>query len=115
VQKINTAPIPVAQKTQQALSVLEVILGQEHCHMLGVTKEDWLTNEAIRKTLKVNSLNDTITECRDSWFNCHTNGSQSFTMIYAIIQTYQKEKCRLPKEEMDKSDLRSHNGQKPNA
>jgi hypothetical protein len=35
-----------------------------------VTRQDRLTNEAIRKkTLNVNSLNDTISKYRDSWFN----------------------------------------------
>jgi hypothetical protein len=36
---------------------------------LGVTRQDRLTNEAIRKTLKVNSLNDTISKYKDNWFN----------------------------------------------
>jgi hypothetical protein len=40
-----------------------------------------------------------------------TNGST----IHAVIQTYRKEKSRPPKEEMDKSSLRSRNGQKSNA
>jgi hypothetical protein len=38
---------------------------------LGVTGQDRLTNEAIRKTLQINSLNDTISKYRDSWLN-HT-------------------------------------------
>jgi hypothetical protein len=37
--------------------------------MMGVTRQDRLTNEAIRKTLNVNSLNDTISTYRDNWFN----------------------------------------------
>jgi hypothetical protein len=41
------------------------------------------------------------------------NGSQSFSTIYALIQTYKKEKYRPPKEKMGKSDLRSPNGPKP--
>jgi hypothetical protein len=41
------------------------------------------------------------------------NGSKSFSMIHAIIQTFHK--SRLHEEEMDKSNLRSRNGQKSNA
>jgi hypothetical protein len=37
--------------------------------MFGVTRQDSVTNEAIRKTLKVNSLNDTVSKYRDIWFN----------------------------------------------
>jgi hypothetical protein len=37
--------------------------------MMGVTRQDTLTNEAVRKTLNVNSLNDTISKYRDNWFN----------------------------------------------
>jgi hypothetical protein len=37
--------------------------------MLGVTRQDKLTNEAIRKTLKVDNLNDTIGKYRDNWFS----------------------------------------------
>jgi hypothetical protein len=40
---------------------------------------------------------------------------KSFSTIHAVIQTYRKEKSRPPKEEMDKSNLRSSNGQKSNA
>jgi hypothetical protein len=36
---------------------------------MGVTRQDTLSNEAIRKTLNVNSLNDTIGKYRDNWFN----------------------------------------------
>jgi len=36
---------------------------------LVVTKQDMWTNEAIRKTLKVNSLDCTISKYRDNWFN----------------------------------------------
>jgi hypothetical protein len=36
---------------------------------VGVTRQDRITNEAIRKTLKVNNLNDTISKYRDNWFN----------------------------------------------
>jgi hypothetical protein len=36
---------------------------------LGVTRQERLTNEAVRKILKVNSLNDTFSKYRDSWFN----------------------------------------------
>jgi hypothetical protein len=36
---------------------------------MGVIRQDRLTNEAIRKTLSVNSLNDTISKYRDNWFN----------------------------------------------
>jgi hypothetical protein len=37
---------------------------------MGVTREDRLTNEAIRKkTLNMNSLNGTISKYIDSWFN----------------------------------------------
>jgi hypothetical protein len=36
---------------------------------IGVTRQDRLTNEAIRKTLSVNSLNDTSNKYRDNWFN----------------------------------------------
>jgi hypothetical protein len=36
---------------------------------MGVTRQDRLTNEAIRKTLNVNSLYDTISKYRHSWFN----------------------------------------------
>jgi hypothetical protein len=36
---------------------------------MGVTRQDRLTNEAIRKTLNVNSFNDTISKYRDNWFN----------------------------------------------
>jgi hypothetical protein len=37
---------------------------------MGVIRHDRLTNEAIRKTLNVNSLNDTISKYRDKFFNC---------------------------------------------
>jgi len=33
---------------------------------LGVTSQDRLTNEAIRKTLKMDSLNDTISKYTDN-------------------------------------------------
>jgi hypothetical protein len=36
---------------------------------LYVTRQDKLINEAIRKTLKVDSLNDTISKYRENWFN----------------------------------------------
>jgi hypothetical protein len=36
---------------------------------MGVTRQDRLTGEAIRKTLNVNSLNDTTGKYRDNWFN----------------------------------------------
>jgi hypothetical protein len=36
---------------------------------MGVTRQDRLTNEAIGKTLNVNSLNDTVSKYRDNWFN----------------------------------------------
>jgi hypothetical protein len=36
---------------------------------MGVTTQDRLTNESIRKTLNANSLYDTISKYRDSWFN----------------------------------------------
>jgi hypothetical protein len=36
---------------------------------LGLTTQDRLTNKAIRKILKVNRLNDTISTYRGSWFN----------------------------------------------
>jgi hypothetical protein len=36
---------------------------------MGVTRQDSLANEAIRKTLNVNSLSDTISKYRDKWFN----------------------------------------------
>jgi hypothetical protein len=36
---------------------------------MGVTKQHRLINEAIRKTLNVNSLSDTISKYRDNWFN----------------------------------------------
>jgi hypothetical protein len=37
---------------------------------MGVTKQDRLPNEAIRKkTLNMYSLNDTISKYRDNWFN----------------------------------------------
>jgi subtilisin-like proprotein convertase family protein len=35
---------------------------------LGVTIQDRVTNEASRKTLKVNNLNDNISKYRDNWF-----------------------------------------------
>jgi hypothetical protein len=41
---------------------------------LGATSQDRLTNEAIRKTLKVDNLNDTISKYRDkehSRFSCY--------------------------------------------
>jgi hypothetical protein len=37
--------------------------------MMAVARQDRLTNEAIRKPLNVNSLNDTISKYRDNWFN----------------------------------------------
>jgi hypothetical protein len=37
---------------------------------LEVTRKDRLTNEAVRKTLKVNSLSDTVSKY--SWFNYNT-------------------------------------------
>jgi hypothetical protein len=36
---------------------------------MGVTRQDRLTNEAIRETLNVNSLNDPISKYGDNWFN----------------------------------------------
>jgi hypothetical protein len=39
----------------------------------------------------------------------HTNGPQSFYTLYANIQRCGKKKSRPPKEEMNKSDLRSRN------
>jgi hypothetical protein len=42
---------------------------------LGVTRQDRLTNEAIMKTLKVNSLNDAISKYRTNWFNSILKGS----------------------------------------
>jgi hypothetical protein len=36
---------------------------------MGVTRQDRLTTEAIRKTLNVNSLNDTVSKYRHNWFN----------------------------------------------
>jgi hypothetical protein len=33
---------------------------------MGVTRQDRLNNEAIRKTLNMNSLNDTISKYRDN-------------------------------------------------
>jgi hypothetical protein len=36
---------------------------------MGVTRQDRITTEAIRNTLNVNSLNDTISKYRDNWFN----------------------------------------------
>jgi hypothetical protein len=36
---------------------------------MGVTTQDRLTNETIKKTINVNSLNDTISKYRDNWFN----------------------------------------------
>jgi uncharacterized GH25 family protein len=43
----------------------------------GVTRQDRLTNEAIRKTLKVDNLNDTISKYRDNWFNHFTHMDHS--------------------------------------
>jgi hypothetical protein len=37
--------------------------------MVGVTRQDMLANEAVRKTLNVNSLNDTVSKYRGNWFN----------------------------------------------
>jgi hypothetical protein len=45
--------------------------------MLGVTKQDRLANEAIRKTLKVGDLNNTISIYIDNWFNHLTHMDQS--------------------------------------
>jgi hypothetical protein len=73
---------------------------------LGVTSQDRLTNEAIRKALKVNSFNDTVSKYRDSWLNHITQMHYSHFLQYKHIR---KEKCRPPKEEMDKSHLRSRN------
>jgi hypothetical protein len=39
---------------------------------LGVTRQDKLTTEAIRKTVKANSLNGTISKYRGRWFNRFT-------------------------------------------
>jgi hypothetical protein len=36
--------------------------------MLGVTRQNRLTNEAARKTLKMNNLNDTISKYRGNYF-----------------------------------------------
>lgn len=36
---------------------------------MGVTRQDSLTDEEIRTTLQVNSLNDTICKYRGGWFN----------------------------------------------
>jgi hypothetical protein len=44
---------------------------------LGVTRQDRLTNEAIRKTLKVDNLNDTISKHRHNWFNHPTHMDDS--------------------------------------
>jgi hypothetical protein len=37
--------------------------------MLETTRQDKSTNDAIMKTFKVNSLNDTISKYTDNWFN----------------------------------------------
>jgi hypothetical protein len=77
---------------------------------LGVTSQDRLTNEAIRKALKVNSFNDTVSKYRDSWLNHITQMDYSDFLQYMLSYKHtRKEKCRPPKEEMDKSHLRSRN------
>jgi hypothetical protein len=80
----------------------------------GVTKQDRLTNEAIRKTLSVNRLNDTISKYRET-IGLTTSDEWTLSTIHAVIQTYRKEKSRPPKKEMDKSSLNSRNGQKSDA
>jgi hypothetical protein len=42
---------------------------------LGVAIQNTLTKKDIRKTLKVNSLNETISKYRDNWFNHITHSS----------------------------------------
>jgi hypothetical protein len=39
----------------------------------GVTRQDRLTNEAIRKALEGDNLNDTISKYIDNWFNHFTH------------------------------------------
>jgi hypothetical protein len=51
---------------------------------LGVTRPDRLTNEAIRKTLKVDNLNDTINKYRDNWFNHFTHMDHSCFPHYML-------------------------------
>jgi hypothetical protein len=47
---------------------------------MGVTRQDRLTNEAIRKTLNVNSLNHTNSKYRDNWFL--TTSDQWNTVVF---------------------------------
>jgi hypothetical protein len=51
---------------------------------LGVTRQDRLTNEAIRKTLKVDNLNDTISKYTDNWFNHLTHMNHSCFPCYML-------------------------------
>jgi hypothetical protein len=80
--------------------------------VLGATSYVMLTDKSVKKTLKVNSFSDAISKYRDSWCNHITRMVHScFFAIYAIIQTYRKEKSRSTRKETDKLDLRNRNGE----
>jgi hypothetical protein len=61
---------------------------------LGVTRQKRLTNEAIRKTLKVDNFNDTISKYRDNWFNHLTHMDHSHFPSY-MLQYKPNEKTSL--------------------
>jgi len=51
---------------------------------LGVTRQDKLTNEVIRRTLKVDILNDTISRYRCNWFNYLARMDCSSSPLYML-------------------------------
>jgi hypothetical protein len=55
----------LTQKDKNSIQTAEMIFLRS---TMGVTRQNRLTNEADRKTLNVNRLNDTISKYRDNWF-----------------------------------------------
>jgi hypothetical protein len=84
---------------------------------LEVTRHDRLSNEAIWKTLKLNSLNNTTIKYRHNWLNHITRMDHSRLLRYKLPHepSGKRHEYLQPKKEMDKSELRRRNGQKPNA
>jgi hypothetical protein len=56
----------LTQRDKNIIQAAEMIFLRSR---IGVTRQDRLTNEAIRETLNVNSLNDTNSKYRNNWFN----------------------------------------------
>jgi hypothetical protein len=53
--------------------------------VLVVTRQNRLANEAIRRTLKVDSLNDTFSAYRNNWFNHVTQMDYSDFPQYMLL------------------------------